>query len=104
MAMTELELSQRAKQNGLAGDKWAPLVEALSNVYSDENPNGTVLMGIAENALMRTEVAAHIKDKFTIDPDSHFTYGHGPQGSPRLRSALADLFNMRFGAQKPTSA
>lgn len=39
-------LSLRAQENSLAGDKWAPLVEALSNAYSNETPSGAVLMGI----------------------------------------------------------
>lgn len=34
----------------------------------------------------------------------HLTYGHGPQSSPNLRSALADLFNNCFRARKPTQA
>lgn len=34
----------------------------------------------------------------------HFTYGHGPQGSPRLRNALSSFFNSRFHPQHPTSS
>lgn len=97
-------LSERARENSIAGDKWTPLVEALSNVYSKTNPDGAVLMGIAESSLMRDELAAHIKDNLTIDPASHFTYGHGPQGSPKLRQALANLFNERFNARQTVQA
>lgn len=100
-----MALSTRAQQNASAGDKWAPLVAALSNVYHEAtNPDGAVLMGIAENALMRDKLTAHMTSHLTVDPAAHYTYGHGPQGSPRLRQALADLFNDRFQAQTPAKA
>lgn len=104
MSSSSPPLSERAIENSRAGDKWAPLVEALSDVYSETNPDGAVLMGIAENGLMRETLAAHIIDNLTIEQDSHFTYGHGPQGSPKLRQALANLFNDGFRARRTTQA
>lgn len=96
-------LSKRAAENVRAPDHWAPLVSALSNSYSDTNEDGTVILGIAENALMHRQLAAHIKDHFDVDPHSQFTYGHGPQGSPRLRQALAGFLNDRFYPQVPAT-
>lgn len=42
--------------------------------------------------------------QFEVDPAFHFTYGHGPQGSPRLRKAISGFFNSRFMPLQPTSA
>ena len=39
--------------------------------------------------------------KFDIVPSSHYTYGNGPNGSPRLRTALASFFNTRFDPRTP---
>lgn len=89
-------LSKRAQENVTNPDHWAPLVKALSNPWSEANADGTIILGIAENTLMHKEVADHIKRNFDVDTHSQLTYGNGPQGSPRLRSALAGFFNVRF--------
>ncbi|KAK4900771.1 hypothetical protein LTR27_001950 [Elasticomyces elasticus] len=91
-------LSSRAIENVRNPDHWAPLVQALSNSWSETNVEGTVILGLAENTLMHREIAGHIKDHFEIDTHSQFTYGHGPQGSPRLRKALATFFKENFHA------
>ncbi|KAK5727556.1 hypothetical protein LTR15_003456 [Elasticomyces elasticus] len=91
-------LSSRAVENVRNPDHWAPLVQALSNSWSETNTEGTVILGLAENTLMHREIADHIKSHFDIDTHSQFTYGHGPQGSPRLRNALALFFKENFHA------
>ncbi|KAK3651451.1 hypothetical protein LTR56_005593 [Elasticomyces elasticus] len=91
-------LSSRAVENVRNPDHWAPLVQALSNSWSEANTEGTVILGLAENTLMHREIADHIKAHFEIDTHSQFTYGHGPQGSPRLRKALATFFKENFHA------
>ncbi|KAK5685488.1 hypothetical protein LTS10_003567 [Elasticomyces elasticus] len=91
-------LSSRAVENVRNPDHWAPLVQALSNSWSETNTEGTVILGLAENTLMHREIADHIKAHFEIDTHSQFTYGHGPQGSPRLRKALALFFKENFHA------
>ncbi|KAK5734937.1 hypothetical protein LTR17_008570 [Elasticomyces elasticus] len=91
-------LSSRAVENVRNPDHWAPLVQALSNSWSEANTEGTVILGLAENTLMHQEIADHIKSHFNIDTHSQFTYGHGPQGSPQLRKALALFFKEKFHA------
>lgn len=95
-------LSRRADENVQGGDHWAPLINALSNPHSESNPDGTIILGLAENSTLHAEVAEHIKRNFQVDPESHFTYGHGPQGSPFLRQAVADFMNEHFKSLKPT--
>jgi aspartate/methionine/tyrosine aminotransferase len=97
-------LSDRAAANVRNPDHWAPLVKALSNGWSESNSNGTIMLGLAENTLMHDELAKHIKSNFEIDPLSHFTYGRGAQGSPRLRTALAAFINDRFSPRQETQA
>ncbi|KAK5705782.1 hypothetical protein LTR17_021371 [Elasticomyces elasticus] len=91
-------LSSRAVENVRNPDHWAPLVQALSNSWSETNTEGTVILGLAENTLMHREIADHIKAHFEIDTHNQFTYGHGPQGSPRLRKALATFLKENFHA------
>ena len=38
--------------------------------------------------------------QISVDPSVHLTYGEGPRGSPRLKKALASLFNSYFRAYK----
>ncbi|EMC97585.1 hypothetical protein BAUCODRAFT_107204 [Baudoinia panamericana UAMH 10762] len=101
----ELEtLSSRAAENVRDPDHWAPLLKALSNPWSRTNTTGTIILGIAENTLMHQELAEHITSHFTVSPPEHLTYGNGPQGSPRLRKALASFFNARFEPLQQTKA
>ncbi|KAK7979953.1 hypothetical protein PG989_012410 [Apiospora arundinis] len=73
----------------------------MGNLWSSDNPNGLVFLGVAENPLLRQELATHIMDHFTIDPNDHLGYGVGPRGSPRLKRALAAFFNLHFQAREP---
>ncbi|KAK3666140.1 hypothetical protein LTR22_003146 [Elasticomyces elasticus] len=97
-------LSSRAVENVQNPDHWAPLVQALSNSWSETNVEGTVILGLAENTLMHREIAGHIKEHFEIDTHSQFTYGYGPQGSPRLQKALATFFKENFHARGEVKA
>jgi aspartate/methionine/tyrosine aminotransferase len=66
-------------------DLWCP----------QNNPNGFVSLGVAENSLMHEELAKHIRTQ----PDlSHhaFTYGDGSTGSKRLKKAIAQFLNDNF--------
>lgn len=56
--------------------------------HPQTNPNGYASLGIAENTLMHDTLSKHIKAK--LDPPNHaFTYGDGPRGTDRLRSAVS---------------
>lgn len=82
--------------------------EILWDVMADHycpraNVHGFVNLGVAENALMHDELINHMKRVFD-PPTSAFTYGPGPNGSLRLRTALANFFNGHFEPFKPVQA
>ena len=80
------------------------MFEVMANTYnSNTNPDGFINLGIAENTLMHPELQAHLKKKFS-PPSSAFSYGCGPSGSPRLRTALAEFFNAHFNPVQPVSS
>lgn len=57
--------------------------------HEQDNPNGYVSLGLAENSLMHDELVKHIHDHISL-PTSALTYGDGPPaGSRRLRTAMA---------------
>lgn len=97
-------LSQRATENITEADHWKPIVDALSDGWSASNPHGVVALGIAENSILHDEIAAHMKAHFDIDPHTQLTYGSGPQGSLRLRTALASFFNDRLRPLVPVES
>ncbi|KAL8734962.1 MAG: hypothetical protein Q9181_003011 [Wetmoreana brouardii] len=93
--MSEQTLSRRGQENLPAGVSFAKLVEVLTDGYDkNENPNGIISLGVAENGLMHKELASYF-NKLEITP-KHLTYGDGPFGSRALRSALSDFFNDYF--------
>ena len=78
--------------------------EVLSDQYdATTNPQGFVNLGIAENTLMHAELVAHLKRHFD-PPSSAFSYGSGPGGSIRLRTALAEFFNHFFAPATPVKS
>ncbi|RMD43003.1 hypothetical protein DV735_g2086, partial [Chaetothyriales sp. CBS 134920] len=60
----------------------------------EENPDGYVSLGVAENALMHTELTEYINSNVELPPKG-LTYGDGGAGSKRLQAAAA-----RFLARK----
>ncbi|KKA31061.1 hypothetical protein TD95_002569 [Thielaviopsis punctulata] len=69
--------------------------EVIANAWHpDSNPSGYVSLGVAENSLMHSELAAKLPAPADI-PHSSFTYGDGPSGSQRLKKALAAYLNHR---------
>ena len=88
IAKTATLLSDRAQaetQPRLTALLW----EVLGNSWHPENnPNGYVSVGVAENRLMHDELHEYISHKFKAH-DSFLTYGDGPKGSHRIRRALA---------------
>lgn len=45
-------LSARAARNVEFNESWTLLMKVWGNPYSEENPEGVVAMGVAENKLM----------------------------------------------------
>ncbi|PHH75741.1 hypothetical protein CDD82_4307 [Ophiocordyceps australis] len=94
-------LSERAAYNSLQDQPWDTIEKMMTNIWSPDNTNGLVHLGVAENTLLYKEVATHINNSSTIIPDHHLGYGVGPRGSPRLKKALVSFFNSEFRAHEP---
>jgi 1-aminocyclopropane-1-carboxylate synthase len=77
------------------------MFEVMADTYNAKtNPSGFINLGIAENTLMHTELLAHLKKTFH-PPSNALSYGCGPSGSLRLRTALATFFNTHFSPLVP---
>ncbi|KAK8017137.1 1-aminocyclopropane-1-carboxylate synthase [Apiospora marii] len=102
-AIARYGLSKRAASNTLQDLPWDSLEKMLGNLWSLDNPNGLVFLGVAENPLLQQEVATYINNRLTINPAEHLGYGAaGPRGSPRLKQALTAFFNShQFRARQP---
>ena len=92
----EAGLSRRAAEN-LPRSK---LSEVRSYCFRKQydpvtNPIGIIPLAIAENKLMRDEISEHLNKNFDIKP-WHLTYGEGPAGSSKLRTAVASFANEVF--------
>uniref|UniRef100_A0A0B7KGS8 Aminotransferase class I/classII large domain-containing protein n=2 Tax=Bionectria ochroleuca TaxID=29856 RepID=A0A0B7KGS8_BIOOC len=104
-AMQELaqqySLSARGAQGVFNRDIWGPREKSMGNPWSQTNPEGTIILRLAENSLMHDEVSEFIKHQMSVLPVNHLTYSTGPRGSRRLRSTLAEFFKEEFGAREP---
>ncbi|KAF3019788.1 hypothetical protein E8E14_012017 [Neopestalotiopsis sp. 37M] len=95
-AIQQFHLSKRGAFNGSYRDVWGPREKSMGNPWSPTNPDGMVLLRLAENSLMHDQVANFINQKMTVSPSDHLTYSIGPRGSLRLRGALSAYFNEHF--------
>ncbi|KAK5677172.1 hypothetical protein LTS10_010361 [Elasticomyces elasticus] len=65
----------------------------LSNLWNPStNPNGFVMLGLAENNLMHDSLAAYMRENHHISTHG-FTYGDGSTGSKRLKIALSQFLS-----------
>ncbi|KAG9962673.1 PLP-dependent transferase, partial [Aureobasidium melanogenum] len=93
--MSEATLSDRGRAMAQTSLR-ARLQPILSNTYhAKDNPNGIVDMGTAENHIMTKDVSDFANTKIRTTPRT-FTYGEGPWGSKRLRTAMANHMNKHF--------
>ncbi|KAH0349178.1 PLP-dependent transferase, partial [Aureobasidium melanogenum] len=93
--MSEATLSDRGRAMAQTSLK-ARLQPLLCNLYHPkDNPNGIVDMGTAENHVMTKDVSSFANTKIRTSPHD-FTYGEGPWGSERLRTAMANHMNKYF--------
>jgi len=99
-AISTFNLSTRGAVNFTSENPWASIEEALDNPWAPENPNGTVVMRLAENSLMHDEISERIRRIPPVERIQHLTYGRGPRGSLRLRKAVAALMNSDFAARE----
>ncbi|KAE8167720.1 pyridoxal phosphate-dependent transferase [Aspergillus tamarii] len=70
--------------------------EVLKDLWHpQDNPNGFVNLGVAENTLMHGELQDFVRRNTNIRQHA-FTYGDGNFGSKRLRRAVAQFLNERL--------
>jgi 1-aminocyclopropane-1-carboxylate synthase len=94
IAETAPTLSQRAQE--CAKPSQSPLWDIYQDQWHPEsNLQGFVNVGVAENTLMHNELESFVRDSTNV-PTSAFTYGNGPLGSKRLKSAVAHFLNRRL--------
>ncbi|KAL8852215.1 MAG: hypothetical protein Q9221_002925 [Calogaya cf. arnoldii] len=92
--MAEQTLSKRGQRNLPSGSSFEKLIQILTYSYGEDNPEGIVSLGVAENGLMHEELASFY-NKLGFKTGL-LTYGDGPFGSRALRSALSSFFNDYF--------
>ncbi|CAG9982673.1 unnamed protein product [Clonostachys byssicola] len=102
-AAGEFHLSSRGAYNSCFRDVWGPREKLALGTWSETNPDGRVLLRLAENNLVHPEVAAFIQKQFKILPLDHLTYNTGPRGSFRLRHALSRYFEQEFNSFLPVT-
>ncbi|CAG9955561.1 unnamed protein product [Clonostachys rosea f. rosea IK726] len=73
-AMQELaqqySLSARGAQGVFNRDIWGPREKSMGNPWSQTNPEGTIILRLAENSLMHDEVSEFIKHQVRISLQS----------------------------------
>ncbi|PWN26670.1 PLP-dependent transferase [Jaminaea rosea] len=99
-------LSQRGDKNAaVVNGSLKNLLEIFRDQYDPKtNPSGIVIVGVADNSLMRKEVLRWINsDRLKLQP-AELTYGDRIFSSTRLVNALCSLFNevpMGLDTEKP---
>jgi aspartate/methionine/tyrosine aminotransferase len=94
--MTNPYISPRAASNLVHSRLGEVRSHCFHNAYDlAANPDGIIALAIAENKLMRDEIASHINQNFNINP-WHLTYGNGSTGSNKLKQAVAKFMNKEF--------
>ncbi|KAL3305054.1 cutinase transcription factor 1 beta [Colletotrichum asianum] len=103
-AISQRHVSQRGAYNFAHRDIWGPREKSMANPWSPSNPDGTVILRLAENSLMHQEVAQFIRETINVLPLDHLTYSTGPRGSLRLRRVLAAFMNKEFHPRDAVTA
>ncbi|KAK5056621.1 hypothetical protein LTR84_012153 [Exophiala bonariae] len=92
-------LSVRAQELAKPDEDKSPIWDIYNNQWHPQNnPEGYVSLGVAENVLMRDELQDYINRTTKVTGDA-FTYGDGPTGSKRLRKAVARFLNRRISPE-----
>ncbi|KAF6831228.1 hypothetical protein CMUS01_07420 [Colletotrichum musicola] len=99
-AISEQRVSRRGAYNFAHRDIWGPREKSMANPWSPSNPDGTVILRLAENSLLHDEVAKFIKEEINVLPLNHLTYSTGPRGSVRLRRALGAFLTETLQARE----
>ena len=72
--------------------------DIITNMWDPKtNPEGYVSLGLAENSLMHNELSDFLNSKRLVDDTAQgLTYGEGPQGSKRVKAAIASFLSTHF--------
>lgn len=72
--------------------------DIITNMWDPKtNPEGYVSLGLAENSLMHNELSDFLNSKRLVDDTAQgLTYGDGPQGSKRVKAAIASFLSTHF--------
>jgi len=68
--------------------------------HPENNPDGAILIAVAENSLMHKELSQYFERNFHLIP-TDFSYGDGMTGSTRLINALSSFLNSHFKPHRP---
>ncbi|KAJ5776872.1 pyridoxal phosphate-dependent transferase [Penicillium odoratum] len=73
----------------------------MSNLWGPEdNPDGYISFGVAENRLMHDELSKHIHDNINLS-HKEFAYSDSPSGSKQLKKAISDFLNRYLKPVRP---
>ncbi|KAL4947214.1 1-aminocyclopropane-1-carboxylate synthase [Aspergillus filifer] len=93
-------LSQRG-QNALDLGSKRITWDIISDMWDpEENPNGYLSVGMAENTLLHSTLVDYIHDNLEISA-KHLTYNTGSMGSIALRKAVSHFLNRHFNPVHP---
>lgn len=98
-------LSARGAELAISGgikDRFGSVVGEIP-FHPESNPDGFVNIGTSESYTMLPEITKFANEKVRFD-DRDFSYGEGPWGSGRLRSAMAKHMNKHFNPIQPVEA
>ncbi|KAJ9093170.1 hypothetical protein QFC21_006487 [Naganishia friedmannii] len=90
-------LSVRVTKKEPTNPVMAKLGEMMKNAHRDDNPNGIISLGVAENSLMAKEVKQFYGDAFArYFREADLTYGDSLFASQRLTEALVRFYTHYF--------
>ncbi|KAI5357131.1 Putative pyridoxal phosphate-dependent transferase, small domain-containing protein [Septoria linicola] len=92
-ARDQKRLSNRGALGFTQRDVWGPREKSMASPWSaTTNPNGTVILRLAENSLMHEEVADLIKSEISVTTSEHLTYSTVTNLLPMSWAVYAALF------------
>lgn len=97
MAPTLSTRAQAASEASSSNIMW----DVMTNPWNPtSNPDGYVNVGVAENALMHSELLKFLNTQLNL-PAQYLTYNDGGGGSTRLRTAIAQFLNRHLHPVTP---
>ncbi|KAG9187088.1 hypothetical protein G6011_04959 [Alternaria panax] len=93
--MSTSKLSERGSHASTTGAKDFEIWDIITNMWDPKTkPDGYVSLGLAENSLMHDELLDFLNSKRLVDDTAQgLTYGDGPQGSKRVKGAIASFLS-----------